>query len=587
MLSLRPTRLGTVNLVGIAIFLALAALGHVMVTALRAEKEQQFRSTVIDDSTKIVARLETELNADVFLASGLVAMIAGMPNAGEEEIDGALKALYEAGHHLRNIALAPDNRITNVYPREGNEAVLDLYYPDVPEQWPSVKRAIDQRTTVLSGPVALRQGGRGLISRTPVFLGKGRYWGVFSQVIDSERLFVTAGIRDESNGIRYAIRGKDGLGEQGETFFGDPALFDGDAIIHQVNVPGGTWQLAALPSGGWHKEQGHLDLLEIFAMLAAATVALVANAYLKGRARIEASERRLRVFLDTARDGVIVIDTRGLVQEFNPAAELMFGYAAGEVLGTSVNQLMPEADALQHDRHIRQPMKQGVLTMAKGRQVHGRRKDGSEFPIEVTVGQAMVDGRRVYVGVLRDITERKTFEHKLMLLATTDSLTGVANRHAIMEALEQAFGQAQRYARPISILMIDADFFKKINDTYGHQVGDRVLVRLTEVVGDGLRTTDRLGRIGGEEFIAVLPETGPEQATQVAARLLTAVGVATVETDDGTPVRFTISIGVASSDPDCASPASAEQLIEAADQALYRAKSEGRNRYCGADDRIR
>jgi diguanylate cyclase (GGDEF)-like protein len=182
------------------------------------------------------------------------------------------------------------------------------------------------------------------------------------------------------------------------------------------------------------------------------------------------------------------------------------------------------------------------------------------------------------VGVIRDITERKAFERKLMELATIDGLTGALNRRAFLEVAENAFRLAQRYDRPLSVLMIDADHFKLVNDTHGHHVGDLVLARLAQICSQGLRSTDSFGRLGGEEFVALLPETDLTHAREVAERLVQAVREARVEPGDGRVITFTVSIGVT-----CAQWPSRDidAVIQAADQQLYRAKNEGRDRVCG------
>jgi diguanylate cyclase (GGDEF)-like protein/PAS domain S-box-containing protein len=561
-------------LVGALVFVALAMLSFSITEALRQEVEQRLRNDVHDDTAAMVTRLEADLNANLFLANGLMAMVTGTHSLDDEEIQTSLKTLFGLGKYLRNIAFAPNNRVSQVYPLAGNEAAIGLYYPDIPAQWRSVKQAIERRTTLLAGPVPLRQGGVGLISRTPVYLEDGRYWGMLSLVIDMQRLFAGTGIAAESGGIRYAVRGKDARGDVGDCILGDCELFEGLSEIQSIDVPGGHWQIAAEPKNGWQRDQSKLDYLEAGAMIASLLLGLATIGYLRGRLRIETNERRLRTVLATASDGIIVIDQEGLIEEFNPAAEQLFGYGADEVLDTPLNRLMSKEDADLHNSHLNAAAKGAARPVAQGRDIYGLRKDGSQFPIEITVGQTVIDGRTVFVGILRDITERRALERRLTELATRDSLTGVENRHSIMSALEQASGHAKRYRRPLSVLMIDADHFKRVNDRYGHPTGDRVLVRLTQALSACLRQSDRLGRIGGEEFIAVLPETGSEQAMQVASRLLAEVAAARVHSDDGDELGFTVSIGIAASNDGALPP---NKLLEQADQALYAAKAGGRN----------
>ena len=163
----------------------------------------------------------------------------------------------------------------------------------------------------------------------------------------------------------------------------------------------------------------------------------------------------------------------------------------------------------------------------------------------------------------------KEKERELRRLATTDSLTGLANRRHFQQQAQRELSRARRYDRPLSLLMMDADRFKNINDTYGHQVGDQVLQALAEIGTQLLRDSDLMGRLGGEEFGLLLPETGPLQAFDVAERVRKAVDEADIPTDRG-PVRITVSLGVAFSEGKVG--LELEELLRRADRALYAAK---------------
>lgn len=169
---------------------------------------------------------------------------------------------------------------------------------------------------------------------------------------------------------------------------------------------------------------------------------------------------------------------------------------------------------------------------------------------------------------------------KLTELASTDGLTGVLNRRAFMDRAKSAFALARRYQRPLSMLMVDVDHFKRINDTFGHQAGDLVLIRLCELINKSLRVPDMVGRVGGEEFAVILPETGLEQTVQITERLLNSVRDEVVYVEQETAVNVTISIGVATVPP---LMPDVDAVMMAADRALYQAKSMGRDRCCTAD----
>jgi diguanylate cyclase (GGDEF)-like protein len=166
---------------------------------------------------------------------------------------------------------------------------------------------------------------------------------------------------------------------------------------------------------------------------------------------------------------------------------------------------------------------------------------------------------------------------RLFESATYEGLTGLLRREAIFEVLEKELHRALRYQRPLTIGMADLDHFKRVNDTHGHLAGDMLLKRVSVALAAGLRGTDSIGRYGGEEFLLVLPETVIDGATAVAEKVRHLVEETATTMDDGSEVRLTISIGLASIS-DVQGPVTAASLLAVADRALYRAKEAGRNR---------
>jgi diguanylate cyclase (GGDEF)-like protein len=160
------------------------------------------------------------------------------------------------------------------------------------------------------------------------------------------------------------------------------------------------------------------------------------------------------------------------------------------------------------------------------------------------------------------------------LRARTDDLTGLHNRRYFFELAEREFSLARRHGRALSLIMIDIDHFKRINDTFGHQSGDAVLAHVAQIAAAHRRTGDIVARYGGEEFVLLLPETTAEHALVVAEQLCRAVGAADLDTPGGR-ATLTISGGVAGLGADTQS---LEELIRQADRAMYAAKAQGRNR---------
>lgn len=181
----------------------------------------------------------------------------------------------------------------------------------------------------------------------------------------------------------------------------------------------------------------------------------------------------------------------------------------------------------------------------------------------------------LWSGVVTDITEHKALEHELEQQAHIDMLTGLSNRRHFFELSEKEISRARRHHESLAVLMLDIDYFKQFNDTYGHDVGDMVLRRMGEICTGVLRSNDILGRLGGEEFAILLPETVMEQAVETAERLRQAVADSSVEIPGGKQLHFTVSVGVAGLEP---GDGNVDAILKRADGALYTAKNAGRNR---------
>lgn len=187
-------------------------------------------------------------------------------------------------------------------------------------------------------------------------------------------------------------------------------------------------------------------------------------------------------------------------------------------------------------------------------------------------GDLILIGQMLLKFIRSSLGENQLFG-KVYSPATTDFLTGVANRLQIINILEQEFSRARRYDRPLSILVYNIDRFREINDTYGHLAGDQLLIESSSVVKEHLRAEDHFGRLGGDEFLIICPETSPKNALALGKRIQVVLSKTDFLVKDKV-VFFTISVGVATLSPKIASP---DEFSLLADQALCRAKNAGRN----------
>lgn len=303
------------------------------------------------------------------------------------------------------------------------------------------------------------------------------------------------------------------------------------------------------------------------------------------------SEERYRSLTAALVEGVILMDAEGTILTCNASAERMLGVAIGDTHGrTMFDRHLPvhedgapyTADAYPQNVTLRtgQPCRAVIMGLC-------RQDDGITW-LSVNAQpllRAGTDQPHAVVTSFADITEQKLLERELQQQARIDALTGAANRRQFINEAEQAIALSRRYRHALSLLMLDIDRFKSVNDTYGHHAGDLVLQTLTRVCKTELRDVDLLGRIGGEEFAVLLPETGAERALHVAERLRQAVANTAAKVEDNLSVHITVSIGVATlNDED----SSVDMLLQRADQALYDAKESGRNavRVAAAQDTV-
>ena len=280
---------------------------------------------------------------------------------------------------------------------------------------------------------------------------------------------------------------------------------------------------------------------------------------------------RGRAVTEAAAEGIVTMDERGIMESFNPSAEKMFGYRAGEVIGKNVKLLMPEPHASAHDGYVARHLRTGEKRIiGRPREVMARHKDGSEFPVELNVAEIKFGRERRFTGIFRDITERKKIEARIQRLAHYDSLTELPNRVLFYDRLHQAASLAKRDHHEFALLYLDLDGFKAVNDTLGHNRGDELLKYVAVRIQRAVRESDTVARLGGDEFTVILPKIGgPEDAVLVASKIIDAISADFLLQGHGQPASVGISIGIAIF-PDDAQDA--EALIKAADTAMYDAK---------------
>ncbi|MDA0978960.1 MAG: diguanylate cyclase [Proteobacteria bacterium] len=298
------------------------------------------------------------------------------------------------------------------------------------------------------------------------------------------------------------------------------------------------------------------------------------------RQLLQESEKKYSSVFNLAAVGIARVAIDGHWLECNDKLCSIVGYDREELLGMSFQDITHPDDLDKDLTLLQQVLDDEIKTYNIEKRYF--RKDGSEVWINLTVSLVRGDDHQpeYFISVIEDMNEKKLIVDDLRFQANHDPLTGLLNRKAQNLVLQREIDRAIRYQRSMSVLMLDIDHFKAINDRYGHHQGDVVLKMLASQLTAILRESDIACRFGGEEFLLVLPESSTVQAMETAERIRQQIAVSTL-CQDYPEIRVTVSLGIATYPEDGGSP---EELVKLADEAMYHAKQTGRNRSVAIKD---
>jgi diguanylate cyclase (GGDEF)-like protein/PAS domain S-box-containing protein len=293
---------------------------------------------------------------------------------------------------------------------------------------------------------------------------------------------------------------------------------------------------------------------------------------------LERAEREYRGLFEHAQDAIVIFEPEGeVILDVNERACDLYGLSRAELIGMSV-------ESLSHDVQLGKAQIDETLAAGTNRRFQAMhyRSDGTLLHLDISAAVVSYQGRRAILSSNRDITEFKRLEEALRELSIRDELTKLYNRREMSRIVSEEVERCRRYNRDMSLLMIDIDWFKRVNDTWGHQAGDEILQGIARLLSENTRATDHVARYGGEEMVVILPETAGKQALIVAEHLRCKIAehefeVSNDDESEGAePLRLnvTISVGLSSYSGEFNTE---EALLVAADRALYEAKRKGRN----------
>ena len=302
----------------------------------------------------------------------------------------------------------------------------------------------------------------------------------------------------------------------------------------------------------------------------------LADAFKDMREQVHIRQQSLENILDNAAEAIITIDVSGTIKTFNRAAEQLFGYQDEEVLGKSVFMLTSNPEQFQHDDYISELMRTGESgIIGNVWEMNIQRKNGEFVRVALKISSALVGGKRLYTGLVEDISERSKMVTKLQNMAEQDSLTGLPNRAMFKARLEHAVEQAQHSETLVALMFLDLDKFKDINDSLGHHSGDEVLQKVAQRLRAGIREGDTVARLGGDEFTIILEGLHhKDEAINVAKKILEIFSAPIILHKQEYYIGTSIGITLFPNDSE-----EMDILIRNADIAMYDAKQQGGSSY--------
>jgi diguanylate cyclase (GGDEF)-like protein/PAS domain S-box-containing protein len=530
------------------------------------------RYRALKELSDIRGKLENAISSTSLLIRGLVVYVKINPNLTQQEFERFAHKLIVQSKHIRNITLAPSNIIKYVYPYEGNEATLGINLEHHPVQKFTIEQMLEDKKTIIAGPVNLIQGGKAFINRTPIFI-ENKYWGLASIPISMDSIFQAAQLQTTNKDLDFALRGADGLGKDGAVFFGDAALFDKkDVQVLDVLLINGSWQLAVAFNEQYEKTSVFWILYVGLAL--SLMMATLVFYFFSSRAVMTATNKKLKNYLDIIDETVIIssTDLKGKIVYASKALCKISGYSKSELMHKSHNILRDKEISKEIYKELWKTIKSDQVWEGE---IKNRRKDGTAYWVKAKISPVFDEfGEKIgYNSIRQDVTDKKVIEQ----ISITDGLTHIFNRRYFNDIFPKMISSSKRKSELLGFILLDIDHFKQYNDNYGHQKGDDVLIQFAACLKKSLhRADDLVFRLGGEEFGVIFKANSKDKALLFANSIKSNIENLKIKHEySSTSPYITASLGLV-----CQNGIEIEDMdvmYKQADEMLYKAKANGRN----------
>ncbi len=361
------------TLISLLIFILLAAGISAFTNYKLGLWEKDIRAGLFDVVSGKKSKLEKALYSRIFYTRGVAAYVSLNPEISQDEFAELAKEYIKNDTVIGTMSLSKDCIITDIYPVEGHEEAIGLNLLEHPERKKIVEKTIETHLTFIAGPVELVEGGTAFISYTPVFdkttSGQERFWGVTDIVIKQDELLNEADLNTTENGFKYALRGVNGDGYDGDVFWGDPAIFDQNPVTISVDLPIGKWILAAAPVSGWRKYADQDKTMFLVLLFSAIIISILIWLFVNALAKIRRNEKELKAIFASLDSLIIELDSKGKYLKIAAINEVDLILPREELIGKYIHELFDREEAEYIMQAIKKCLKSKELQIVEYRLV--------------------------------------------------------------------------------------------------------------------------------------------------------------------------------------------------------------------------
>lgn len=567
----------------------------------------QSRSIIAEKRiTDIAGVISSSMEVRLNLTSSLRAFVHTHKKFSSEDFNGFTSFLLKDLTGVVSLQLAPDGIVRYVTDVELNKQVIGHNLLTDPRRRQLALKAIQDNSYFMIGPIDLLQGGQAITARRPIFLPsnfpvrnnddeQATFWGFATVLIDIKALLEDVLIVNLMKDYNLAIRWLGDLDAQGEVFFGEPTVFNNAIAKATIRLPNAQWQIAVTEKKGTHvagffNSSWYWALALLTNLITAMLCYSILDRPRKLKAKINEATTALRVennqrkraeeklqlsarVFNNTHEGIMITNHQQAIVDVNPAFTNITGYSRDDMIGKTPRALR---SGKQNDKFY-QSMWQAITEQGYWQgEVWNKTKQGELYAELLSVSSLKNDKGEVthYIGLFSDITNSKRQQDQLKLMAHYDVLTKLPNRALFVDRFHQAIAHSIRTGHQLAICFLDLDDFKPVNDNYGHDVGDRLLIEVAKRITECVREEDTVSRQGGDEFAILLNDLNFASQYKVTMERIHQ-SLAQPYFIDNVQHNITASSGVTLYPID---NSDIDTLLRHADHAMYQSKLSGKHR---------